>query len=93
MPFKWDSQKAKANLRKHRVSFEEASTVFDDFLAKSWSDVEHSVGEERFQMIGMSEQDRLLLVCHCFRHGIVHIFSARKPTSAEAKRYQGGRHV
>lgn len=60
MHFEWDRQKAKYNLRKHGVSFEEASTVFDDVLANVYEDPDHSVDEKRFLMIGTSARGHLL---------------------------------
>jgi uncharacterized DUF497 family protein len=56
MQFEWDTAKARGNLRKHGVSFEEASTVFYDTLAATGSDPDHSVGEDRFVTFGMSSQ-------------------------------------
>ena len=88
MRFEWDERKNKANIRKHGISFEEASTVFDDFRLRTLPDPAHSERENRFLAIGLSFKFRLLLVCHCYRSGdIVRIFSARKPTRDEMKLY------
>jgi uncharacterized DUF497 family protein len=92
MRFEWDPDKAAANLRKHQVSFEEAKTVFYDDFAIQYFDEEHSSEEERFIMLGMSSNARLLVVCHCERLSgeVIRIFSARKATRNEAKFYRGG---
>ena len=78
MRFIWDPRKAKANLRKHGVSFEEASTVFIDRRGKIRFDPAHSDAEDRFIQLGRSQKGRLLLVCHCYRGAILRIISARK---------------
>lgn len=90
--FEWDAAKAAANSRKHRVSFEEAKTVFYDDFAVQFFDEDHSSGEERFIMLGMSSNARLLVVCHCERlHGdVIRIISARRATRNEAAFYRGG---
>jgi uncharacterized DUF497 family protein len=62
MDFKWDSQKAKANLEKHRVSFEEAATVFYDPLAKLGHDPDHSEDEDRYILIGHSQKNMILRI-------------------------------
>lgn len=64
MQFEWDSAKARNNLRKHGVSFEEASTVFYDTLASTGADPDHSFGEDRFVTFGMLSQGRVLVVAH-----------------------------
>ena len=90
--FKWDSSKAAANLRKHRVSFDEAKSVFYDEFAVQFFDDEHSVEEDRFLLLGMSSGAKLLIVCHCEReHGeVIRIISARKATQREGAFYLGG---
>lgn len=87
--FEWDSTKATANLRKHGVSFEEAQSVFYDEFAVQFFDEEHSTGEERFLLLGMSITAQLLLVCHCEREAgnIIRIISARKATKRESAFY------
>jgi len=89
MRFEWDPDKAKANLKKHKVSFEEAVSVFSDERALVIPDPDHSVDEERFVLLGMSWSLRVLVVCHCFRENesTIRIFSARKATKTESKRY------
>jgi len=87
--FEWDSAKATANARKHGVSFEEAQTVFYDEFAIQFFDEEHSGGEERFLLLGMSTEAKMLLVCHCERDAgnIIRIISARKATKRESTFY------
>lgn len=90
--FEWDPPKAAANLRKHRVSFEEAKSVFYDEFAVQFFDDEHSSEEERFLLLGLSSGTRLLIVCHCERDDgdVIRIISARKATQRESAFYQGG---
>jgi uncharacterized DUF497 family protein len=89
--FEWDSAKATANIKKHGVSFEEAQSVFYDEFAVQFFDEEHSTGEERFLLLGMSTGEHLLLVCHCEREAgdIIRIISARKATKTESTFYGG----
>jgi len=84
----WDPVKAETNLKKHQVSFEEASTVFDDPLFITFLDVAHSVDEERYITIGLSKTNRLLLIAHTERHGVTRIISARKATNNERRFYE-----
>jgi uncharacterized DUF497 family protein len=79
--FEWNPAKAKTNLKKHGVSFEEASTVFLDDRAIEFYDDSHSDWEDRMLLLGLSANLRLLLVCHCYRESdsIIRIVSARKP--------------
>jgi uncharacterized DUF497 family protein len=92
MRFDWDPSKAAANLKKHQVSFDEAKTVFFDDFAVQFFDDEHSQDEERFIMLGMSSNARLLVVCHCERAEgeVIRIISARKATRGESAFYRGG---
>lgn len=87
--FEWDNNKAQINIEKHGVTFQEASTVFADEAAILFDDPEHSLKEERFLLLGMSSQAKMLIVCHCYRgtDDIIRIISARKATKAEAKQY------
>ena len=89
--FEWDEVKAKANLKKHKVSFDEAKSVFYDDFAFQFFDDEHSVDEERFLMLGMSSKAKLLIVCYCERrHGtVIRIISVRPATQREGAFYQG----
>lgn len=84
----WDPVKAETNLKKHQVSFEEASTVFDDPLFITFLDVEHSVDEERYITVGLSKEKRLLLIAHTERKGVTRIISARKATQNERRFYE-----
>lgn len=88
MKFEWDAAKADANLGKHRVSFDEAGSVFLDPLAISGPDPDHSVGESRYITFGMSSLGRVLAVSHSYRPGIIRIISARRVTRAERKLYE-----
>ena len=89
--FEWDQNKNQSNHDKHGVLFEEAQTVFYDENAIEYYDDNHSLEEERFIMLGMSYQFRLLVVCYCVRnHNSVRIISARKATKKEAKSYERG---
>ncbi len=89
--FEWDENKARSNLKKHGVSFEEAETVFYDENAIEFYDDEHSEWEDRFLLLGISHRMRLLLICHVYRekNGVIRIISARKATKNEAKHYTG----
>ncbi len=88
--FKWDKAKSKLNEKKHKISFQEASTVFSDEMAVEFYDNEHSEWEDRFLLLGLSNKLNLLLVCHCYREseGIIRIISARKATKNESNYYQ-----
>ena len=87
--FEWDDRKASLNLKKHGVSFEEARTIFFDERARLIDDPDHSEGEERFVLLGLSSSLRLLLVCHCYRSegNVIRIISARKAVPKESKSY------
>ena len=86
--FEWDPEKAEKNLLKHNVEFEEARTVFDDPIFITFLDEEHSIDEERYITIGLSNKGRLLLVAHAERNDRIRIISARKATKNEEKFYQ-----
>jgi len=92
MRFEWDLDKARANLKKHAVSFEEARSVFFDDFAIQFFDEQHATDEDRFIMLGMSSNAKLLVVCHCERAegDVIRIISARKATRAEAAFYRSG---
>ena len=89
--FDWDEKKSIENKRKHGVSFEEAQSVFLDENAIRYYDPDHSHDEDRFLMLGMSLQLRVLVVCHCYRADdmIIRIISARKANKKEAAAYGG----
>lgn len=90
MHFEWNPIKAKKNLDKHGVSFEEASSVFYDPLAVTGADPDHSKGEERSVTFGMSSSSRLLVVAHTERGDAIRIISARIATSRERRIYEEG---
>lgn len=90
MEFDWDPEKYKINLRKHRVSFEEAATVFGDPLSDTFDDPDHSFDEYRFLTIGTSSVGRLLIVSHTDRDDRIHLISAREVTGQERKSYAEG---
>ena len=92
MKFDWDPEKNKVNILKHRVSFEDAETVFDDKNAIYIYDDMHSDDEERFHIIGEDRYFRELAVCHCYRgkdSEIIRIISARKANKVEIEYYYG----
>jgi uncharacterized DUF497 family protein len=94
LKFEWDENKNISNLKKHGVSFEEAKTVFSDELGRFIHDPDHSKGEERFILMGMSSQHNLLTVCHCERDlNTIRIISARKADKFERKQYEGYSHA
>jgi uncharacterized DUF497 family protein len=90
MNFSWDPKKAKANLEKHKVSFDEAVTTFYDPLAKVGHDPDHSDEEDRYILIGHSQKSHLLFVVHVYRDESenIRIISARKATKKEMKDFQ-----
>ena len=89
LKFEWDENKNHINQKKHGVSFYEATTVFYDDSALVIQDPEHSESEERFLILGMSSNARLLIVCHCLRESetVIRIISARKATKSESSFY------
>ncbi|MBA5865292.1 MAG: BrnT family toxin [Nitrospira sp. CR1.3] len=88
MQFEWDREKAKRNLQKHRVSFDEAVTVFYDPLSATFDDPDHSVGERRLITVGYSAHGRLLAISHTERGRAMRIISARPATRHERKRHE-----
>jgi uncharacterized protein len=86
--FEWDPRKAARNLLKHGVSFHEAATVFGDSLAVTYHDPDHSVSEQRFITVGLSNVDRLLIVAHADRDENIRIISARRTTQREREHYE-----
>jgi uncharacterized protein len=91
--FEWDTEKATSNVKKHGVSFEAAQSVFYDEFAIQFFDGESSDSEDRFLMLGFSDEASLLMVCHCERdQGMtIRIISARKATKNESKHYRGSK--
>ena len=90
--FDWDDNKNRINLEKHGITFEEASTVFFDDRAILFDDPEHSIDEDRFLLLGMSETAKVCIVCHCYRESdtVIRIISARQATRKEEERYVRG---
>ncbi|MES9936630.1 MAG: BrnT family toxin [Sedimenticola sp.] len=90
--FEWHEAKNTANQRKHGISFEEAKSVFFDEYAVQFYDEDHSSHEDRFVMLGTSNQSRILIVCHCERNSgeTIRIISARKATKKERSYYPRG---
>lgn len=88
MDFEWDPKKAADNLREHKVSFDEAASVFGDALAVTYADPEHSISEERLITFGRSLQNRLLVVSHTDRSPRIRIISARRMTRRERNIYE-----
>ncbi len=86
--FEWDPGKATQNRRKHRISFQEAATVFGDPLALTYSDPDHSQSEQRFITVGMSSAGRVLIIAHVDRNENIRIINARKTTQRERKYYE-----
>ena len=87
--FEWNPNKAKTNIEKHGISFEEAATVFADEQAILFDDPDHSEDEDRSILLGFSAMAKMLIVCHCLREegNVIRIISARKATKTEEKQY------
>jgi uncharacterized protein len=90
MKFDWDTNKAVSNLSKHGVSFDEAKTVFDDPLYVDFYDPDHSEDEERYLILGISNQGRLLIVSYTGREELTRLISARVVTRIEREAYEEG---
>jgi uncharacterized DUF497 family protein len=86
--FEWDPGEARQNRRKHRVSFQEAASVFGDPSAITYPDPDNSLAEQRFITVGMSNAGRVLIVAHADREANIRIISARKTTQQERKHYE-----
>jgi hypothetical protein len=88
--FEWDNEKNRINQEKHKVSFEEAKSVFYDENAIQFWDEDHSDTEDRFLLLGRSYRMRILLIVHCYREqeSVIRIISARKATKNESKFYR-----
>jgi hypothetical protein len=90
--FEWDKKKESTNIKKHGISFEEASSVFyDDFAVQFYDDSHSELEEDRFLMLGMSNKAKMLMICYCERlsGNVLRIISARKATKNEQKFYRG----
>jgi uncharacterized protein len=90
MNFDWDENKASSNLSKHGVSFEEAKTVFNDLLYVDFYDPDHSDNEERYLIIGESNQGRLLIISYTEGRDLIRLISAREVTRSEREAYEEG---
>ena len=90
MQFEWDENKNRINIKKHKISFDEAKTVFYDEEALVIDDPDHSEDEERFIILGESNKANLLVVCHCYRVSdtVIRIISARRATKTETNQYK-----
>ena len=88
--FSWDPRKAASNLRKHRLSFDEAVWAFEDPLSITIADPDHSPAEDRYLLIGISNQQRLLGVAHTERDGEIRLISARLASRRERATYEEG---
>lgn len=88
LSFEWDAVKAQKNADSHGVTFEEAVTIFYDPLLLTFFDAEHSDNEDRFQSVGSSDRNRILLVIHTDRGDTIRIISCRKATATERKTYE-----
>jgi len=88
--FEWDEENAKANFKKHRVSFDEATTVFIDPFSITVPDPYHSVDEQRYIDLGSSDKGRVLVVVYTERGSNIRIINCRKATSSERKLYEKG---
>jgi hypothetical protein len=91
LTFEWDQEKAKNNLKKHKVSFEEGRTVFNDPLSITIADLEHSLDEERYIDIGISAKGQLLVIVYTERDSTIRIISCRTATNSEKKVYEQSR--
>ena len=91
MRFEWDEDKNKQNQEKHGISFNEALTIFADDNARLILDEDHSEDEDRFILIGISKNAKLLTVCHCYRESdsVIRLISARKASKSESEQYGG----
>jgi len=90
MKIEWDSRKARLNLRKHKVSFEEATTALGDPMAATGADPDHSITEDRYITFGISNPGRLLVVAHTENEETIRIISARLASKGERKIYEEG---
>lgn len=88
LTFEWDEAKAKLNVSKHNIGFEEGRTIFNDPMLLTYADTEHNEHEKRFINIGLSITGRVLVLIHTERYGRIRIISCRKATGSERKRYE-----
>ncbi len=90
LAFEWDEDKARENRKKHKVDFDEATTVFMDSFSVTIPDPEHSINESRYIDIGMSDKNRVLVVVYTERENKIRLISCRKATAAERRKYEEG---
>ena len=90
LTFEWDDAKASANMRKHGVRFEEAATAFGDALSSTVADPDHSLDEDRFILLGVTERNRLVVVSHTVRGDTIRLINARPATARERRGYEEG---
>ena len=90
MKFKWDAVKARMNIQRHQIDFEEAKTVFNDPFLLTFPDADHSEGEYRYLSLGQSVYARTLVVIHTEQRSVIRIISCRKATRKERKTYEEG---
>lgn len=88
LTFEWDAEKAKENIRKHKISFEEAKTVFNDPFLMTFPDPEHSASEQRCLNIGTCSKGRVLVIIHTERDADIRIISCREATPRERRVYE-----
>jgi uncharacterized DUF497 family protein len=90
LTFEWDEGKAKENLKKHKVSFDEGKTIFSDPFLLTFPDFDSSENEERYVNIGLSAKDRVLVLIHTERQGKIRIISCRTAKVRERRHYEEG---
>ncbi|MBI5374946.1 MAG: BrnT family toxin [Candidatus Schekmanbacteria bacterium] len=90
LTFEWDEVKAKFNYKKHKVSFDEGKTIFNDPFLFTFPDNEHSINEDRYINIGISSKGRILILIHTERKDRIRIISCRKATDSERRFYEKG---
>jgi uncharacterized DUF497 family protein len=90
LAFEWDETKARENLKKHKVGFDEGKTIFNDPLLLTFPDIDTSDAEERYVNIGLSVRDRVLVLIHTERQGRIRIMSCRKASARERRHYEEG---
>ncbi len=90
LTFEWDEAKARENLKKHKVGFDEGKTIFNDPFLLTFPNIDTSDAEERYVNIGLSMRDRVLVLIHTERHGKIRIISCRKASARERRHYEEG---
>jgi uncharacterized protein len=90
LTFEWDESKARINLRKHSVGFDEGKTILNDPFLLTFPDIDNSVDEGRYISIGLSDRDRILVLIHTDRQGTIRIISCRQATTRERRFYEEG---